>query len=93
MAGLFQKVWNHTRKDSKSIYGRSSLDAGHRSLHKRPLQYIDEGNLPASPPPPPHSPRQKKFGQKLIKSFFYFLSFQIGDPSQAADEREITPNT
>lgn len=51
--------------------------------------------LPASPlPPPPHSPRQekKKIGQKLSKSFF-FLSFQIGDPSQAADEREITPNT
>lgn len=56
-------------------------------------------NLPASPPPPPplHSPRQEnkeKFGLKLIKSFFFvFLSFQIGDPSQAADEREITPNT
>lgn len=54
--------------------------------------------LPASPLPPPlHSPRQeeKKIGQKLIKRFFFFvfLSFQIGDPSQAADEREITPNT
>lgn len=97
MAGLFQKVWNHTRKDSKSIYGRSSLDAGHRSSHKRPLQYIDEGNFArissSSPSSLTTTRKKEKFGQKLIKSFFYFLSFQIGDPSQAADEREITPNT
>lgn len=97
MAGLFQKVWNHTRKDSKSIYGRSSLDAGHRSSHKRPLQYIDEGNfarISSSPSSLTTTKNKEKVGQKLIKGvFFYFLSFQIGDPSQAADEREITPNT
>lgn len=63
MAGLFQKVWNHTRKDSKSIYGRSSLDAGHRSLHKRPLQYIDEGNfarISSSPSSPLTMTKKKK---------------------------------
>lgn len=84
MAGLFQKVWNHTRKDSKSIYGRSSLDAGHRSSHKRPLQYIDEGNFARISPRHDRLPETKQS---------VFLSFQIGDPSQAADEREITPNT
>lgn len=74
MAGLFQKVWNHTRKDSKSIYGRSSLDAGHRSSHKRPLQYIDEGNFArissSSPSSLTTTKNKEKFGQKLSKSFF-----------------------
>lgn len=80
MAGLFQKVWNHTRKDSKSIYGRSSLDAGHRSSHKRPLQYIDEGNFArvssssSSPSSLTTTKNKEKVGQKLIKSFFFSLS-------------------
>lgn len=76
MAGLFQKVWNHTRKDSKSIYGRSSLDAGHRSSHKRPLQYIDEGNFARiSSSSSSSRTTTKKIGQKLIKSFFLFSLF------------------
>lgn len=78
MAGLFQKVWNHTRKDSKSIYGRSSLDAGHRSSHKRPLQYIDEGNfcphlLLLLPLLTHHDNKQRKIWPETNQKFFFWF--------------------
>lgn len=74
MAGLFQKVWNHTRKDSKSIYGRSSLDAGHRSSHKRPLQYIDEGNFACISSSPSSLTTTKKNWPETNQTFFFSLS-------------------
>lgn len=76
MAGLFQKVWNHTRKDSKSIYGRSSLDAGHRSLHKRPLQYIDEGSfarISSSSPSSLTTTKKQRKSRPETKQFFFSL--------------------